>query len=97
MNQRETLQREREREKRETERRYLDAGEELPLTLVGKSIFRFWFVTLQLNSIYSVPAFHCFWIESSTTLSQLIFSYVLLCFTLKLPQRKKVLYLRSGV
>ncbi|KAK7353516.1 hypothetical protein VNO80_18965 [Phaseolus coccineus] len=37
---------------RETERRYFDAGEELQLTLAGKSIFRFWFVTLQLNSIY---------------------------------------------
>jgi len=67
---RERHYRERKKQReRECERRYFDAGEKLPLTLAGKSIFRFCFVTLQLNSIYSVPTFHCLWIESSATLA----------------------------
>lgn len=74
---------------RERKTLLFNAGEEFPVTLAGKPVFHLRFKTLPANSIYSVPAFHGFWIESSTILSVLFSSFFLLCFTLKLPQKEK--------
>lgn len=91
--QRETLQRERERERRY----FFFTGDEVPVTLAGKPVFIFCLVTLPVNSIYCVFAFHGFWIESSTTLSLLFPSFSSSLFHFEAPRKKKKTYVTCEV